>query len=458
MSDYDQVPYINSPYAQTHPGRLFVMARLAGLDPPAVETCRVLELGASEGENLVGMAMVLPSAEFVGIELAEAPVVRGQKTISDLGLNNVQLHRMNLLDLDEGLGKFDYIIAHGLYSWTPPVVRDKILAVAHDRLTPQGVAFVSYNTQPGGHLRRMLREMMLFHIGAADENPAVRLEKGRELLRLMARRTPTDAIDGAVTARVEELLEKTDSSLFHDDLADCYEPVHFHEFMTHAAKHGLQYLGEASLRDSMALDVAPDVMASVREMAAGDRIVEQQYLDFVRTRQFRRTLLCKAENTLSEGGCEGCYAATSTKELEPGVFVNAAGEKMRTEHPTAVGYLRRLMKTWPLSERVAAEDAGLALELYKVSMIELHGFAGSARRAGARPRISRFARYQTSRGDSHVTTLWHRTVALGDAEAKRMIGLMDGSRDRDKLARTMGCSREMLDGAVATLEREGMFE
>jgi hypothetical protein len=303
----------------------------------------------------------------------------------------------------------------------------------------------------------MLREMMLYHIGS-EESPAARLEKGRAMLRVIAKKTPADAIDAAVAARVEELLDKTDSSLFHDDLADCYEPVHFHEFMAHAAKHGLQYLGEASLRDSMALDVAPDVMADVREMAAGDLIAEQQYLDFVRSRQFRRTLLCKAENTLSEGSCEGCYAATSTKELEPGVFVNAAGEKMTTEHPIAVGYLRRLMKAWPLSERVTVDDAGLALKLYKVSMIELHGFAGSAKRAGARPRVSRFARYQTSRGDSHVTTLWHRTVALGDAEAKRMIGLMDGSRDRDKLARTMGCSREMIDGAVATLEREGMFE
>src|SRR5580658_9435063 len=98
MSAYNQVPYINSPYAQTHPSRLFVMAKLAGLSPPAVETCRVLEIGASEGENLIGMAMVLPAAEFVGIELAEVPVERGQKTIADLGISNVRLLQMNLLD------------------------------------------------------------------------------------------------------------------------------------------------------------------------------------------------------------------------------------------------------------------------------------------------------------------------------------------------------------------------
>jgi cyclopropane fatty-acyl-phospholipid synthase-like methyltransferase len=158
MSAHDQVPYINSPFAQTHPSRLFVMGRLAGLNPPAVETCRVLEIGANKGENLIGMAMVLPSAEFVGIDLAEVPVTRGQQTIADLGLDNVRLRQMNLLEIDEGFGEFDYIIAHGVYSWTPAEVRDKLLAVVRAHLSAQGVAFVSYNTYPGAHLREMLRE------------------------------------------------------------------------------------------------------------------------------------------------------------------------------------------------------------------------------------------------------------------------------------------------------------
>jgi hypothetical protein len=81
MSAYNQVPYINSPYAQTHPSRLFVMGRLAGLDPPAVERCRVLEIGASEGENLMGMAMVLPLAEFVGSSWRRFPLRGGRRRL-----------------------------------------------------------------------------------------------------------------------------------------------------------------------------------------------------------------------------------------------------------------------------------------------------------------------------------------------------------------------------------------
>lgn len=457
MSSYNQVPYINSPYAQTHPSRLFVMARLAGLDPAAVETCRVLEIGASEGENLIGMAMVLPSAEFVGIELAEVPVARGQKTIADLALSNVRLMQMNLLDLEERFGKFDYIVAHGLYSWTPHVVRDKILAVASAHLHPQGVAFISYNTHPAGNVRKMMREMMLYHIGD-EADPARRVERARELLGLIALGRPKpNSLERAVADQAAELLSRTDSALFHDDLSDVYEPVYFHEFVSHAARHGLQYMGEASLADSLPRNVGADAIAGIRQMAGGDLIAGQQYLDFVRTKQFRQSLVCHAGNTLTEGSAEGCYASAGAVEIEEGVFVSSADTRMSTTHPAPVAYMRRLMSLWPRSERITAPDAPLALELYRVGMIELHGFPGVARRAGERPAASRFARYQAARGDAGVTTLGHRTLKLADEDARRSISLMDGIRDRAELAREMQCSSEMLDQALEVLERQEIF-
>jgi protein-L-isoaspartate O-methyltransferase len=457
MSAYDQIPYINSPYAQTHPSRLFVMARLAGIDPPPLEKCRVLEIGASEGENLVGMAMVLPSAEFVGIELAAVPVLRGQKTIADLGLENVRLLQLNLLDIEKGFGQFDYIVAHGLYSWTPAVVRDKILAIASAHLHPQGVAFISYNTHPAGHVRKMLREMMLYHIGS-EADPKRRLERARELLGLIALGRPEpDSLEKAVADQAAELLGRTDSALYHDDLCEVYEPVYFHEFVSHAARHHLQYMGEASFADSLPRNVGADAVARVRELADGDAIAAQQYLDFARTKRFRQSLLCPEGNALREGSAEGCYASAGAIETEEGVFVSSADTRMTTKHPAPVAYMRRLMDLWPRSERITAADAPLALELYRVGMIELHGFPGIARKPGERPTASRFARYQAARGDTRVTTLGHRTLELSDEGARRSVTLMDGSRDREELARVMDCAREMLDQALEALGRQEIF-
>jgi Predicted methyltransferase regulatory domain/Methyltransferase domain len=457
MNAHNQVPYINSPFAQTHPSRLFVMGRLAGLDPPAVETCRVLEIGANRGENLIGMAMVLPSAQFVGIDLAEVPATQGQKAIANLGLGNIQLRQMNVLEIDEGFGEFDYIIAHGLYSWTPADVRDKLLAVVRAHLTAQGVAFFSYNTYPGGYVRKMLREMMLYHIGD-EADPTRKLERARELLRILAVGRPQpNAYGAAVAARAAELLERTDSALYHDDLAETYEPVYFHEFVSHAARHHLKTMGEASLVDPDARNFSPDALVRIREMAAGDAIAETQYFDFARTRLFRETLLCHAGNTLHKGNAQGCYAATSAKEIEDGLFLSSSSIKMKSPYPALVEYMRRLIGLWPCSERVAAGDAELGLELFRLGMIDLHGFAGVARRARERPCAGRFARYQAARGDTHMTTLWHCTMGLGNEEARKLVCLLDGSRDRVQLAREMGCSGEVLEAALEVLGRDGML-
>lgn len=457
VSAHNDVPYINSPYAQTHPSRLFVMGKLAGLNPPAVAACRVLELGASEGENLMGMAIVLPSAEFVGIELAELPVARGQKTIADLGLSNMRLEQMNILDVDQGLGQFDYIIAHGIYSWTPPVVRDHVLAIARANLNPKGVAYVSYNTNPGRHVFQLMREMMQFHIGE-EMNPAVRLKKAREVLRVVAMGRPEpDALDAAVASYAAELLERTDSALYHDDLCEFYQAVYFHEFAAHAARHGLRAVGEANPQDAVMQNVRPEAQAQLREMAAGDRIREEQYLDFARTRKFRQTLICHAENQPGEGSVEGCYAAAIAHEDEDGAFVSPGGMRMTTQHAAPREYLRRLLKKRPGSEKIAAEDADLAIRLFQTGMIEIRAFPGVSKLAGDKPCASAFARYQAARGDARVTTLGHRAMALVGENARKLIVLADGTRDRRELERLMECSRERLDAAIEELGINQMF-
>ena len=47
---------------------------------------------------------------------------------------------MNLLEFPAGLGEFDYIIAHGFYSWVPDFVRRKMWEVLAAHLSANGVA------------------------------------------------------------------------------------------------------------------------------------------------------------------------------------------------------------------------------------------------------------------------------------------------------------------------------
>src|SRR3954464_2642524 len=126
---YDDVPYSNYPYAQTHPDRLATVALLHGLEPPDPFHARVLELGCGAGGNLLAMAAATPGLHAVGVDLAHGPIADGREAALETGLDNVELHQGDVRDLADGrLGTFDYVIAHGLYAWVAPPVREATMA------------------------------------------------------------------------------------------------------------------------------------------------------------------------------------------------------------------------------------------------------------------------------------------------------------------------------------------
>jgi len=126
--------------------------------PPDIRKCRVLELACADGSNLIPMACALPESVFLGIDLSQRQVKAGQQTIAALGLTNIELRPLDIREVDESFGTFDYIIAHGIYSWVPADVQDRILEICRERLSENGVAYISYNTNPGWRMRGMMRE------------------------------------------------------------------------------------------------------------------------------------------------------------------------------------------------------------------------------------------------------------------------------------------------------------
>ena len=113
-TSYDRVPYPGYAQPLTHPERLAATAVLFGMDPPAVEACRVLELGCGDGANLIPIAFSLPRCQAVGIDLAASAVRKGQAVADALALRNVTLRQMDVTQAPGRLEEFDYVIAHGL--------------------------------------------------------------------------------------------------------------------------------------------------------------------------------------------------------------------------------------------------------------------------------------------------------------------------------------------------------
>jgi len=145
----------------------------------------VLEVGCNEGANLIPMAVSLPAARLVGCDLSPRALDGGRRTIDALGLANVTLVEGDLATLAPAHGHFDFIVAHGVYSWVPPDVRDALFALAAQRLARDGILYVSFNVLPGCRIRQAAWDVLHHHVDRI-ENAHARLDAARELARLVA--------------------------------------------------------------------------------------------------------------------------------------------------------------------------------------------------------------------------------------------------------------------------------
>ena len=449
-TSYDEVKYPTHPLAQAHPDRLATMAYLFGLEAAPVKRCRVLEIGCGDGGHLIPVAHQLPGSTFVGIDLAATRVAEGNAVIRELGLGNITLLAKDILEVDASFGEFDYIVAHGIYSWVPAAVRDQLMAICGTNLSANGVAYISFNTMPGGHLRAIVRDLMRTRVRAGaspQEQLAAALGIVTETLEKMEG-TPQHDI---VKYDFELSIKRDPNGAYHDDLSECNEPIYFREFAEHAARHGLQFLSEGVLGDMV------DMQGRLGGVSGGV-IEEQQYLDFLRLRRFRQTLLCRAgvqlNHNVSPERLMPLLVSAFGQERPPDesgapAFPRAGGGVVTTTDPLNLAVHRylgeRCPRPSPLSElmEVIDEDSRaslprILLQGFAMGSLILHSFEfPHAREAAPLPEASPVIRIAVTKSRI-FGNLCHRMVSMDDPVTLHLLQVMDGTRDRNALAESIG--------------------
>lgn len=470
--DYDLVPYWGKTYPQFHPDRLAALGTLLGMRPAPVESCRVLELGCGDAVNLVGYAMVLTESEFTGIDLSGVHIAAGRKMAKAIGLENISLYTQDIMEDISFLGKYDYIIAHGLYSWVPSEVQDRILELCRDMLNPQGIAFVSYNTYPGAHLRMMIREMMLFHTEGCG-GPAERMRQSGALLDFLQTASPgDDPYLLFMKKEAERIRNFPPAHLFHDDLAPFNRPVYFHQFVRHAEKFELRFLTEADYHETQDLNFTEEAARVLKTMEPNP-VLREQYIDFLRCRRFRQTLLCRSDIGLVLGArAENIMNLRVAAQIRPEIgageesrarspqirFEKAGGGSFVIDLPLFREALEWLGRIWPrsiplteLTEKamIRVQESGadpgekgdcqlllaeLFLRLHAANIAELHTFEPPyALTCDGKPLASPLARLKIPE-TSLVPNLRHFNVCIDDPLTRQILPLLDGTRDLAGLA------------------------
>ena len=488
-TSYDLVPYESHPFAQTHPDRLGTIGTLLGLRCRRANRCRVLELGCAAGGNLVPMALAFPESTFVGIDLSRVQVGEGQELIKALGLKNIQLRHLSIMEVSPEFGKFDYIICHGVYSWVPKNVQEKILDIYARNMAPTGIAYVSYNTYPGWHMRGMIRDMLSYHARQFVE-PQTKVHQARNLLDFLAKsvaqeKSPYSMLLGQ---ELEAFQGSSDSYLYHEHLEDVNEPIYFYKFVERAAKHGLKYLAEVDLR-AMVPDNYPAEIKNVLQMLSHDLVHLEQYMDFLRNRMFRQTLLChknqKPNYNLRGDQLTAFHVSSSAKPVNPGPDLNSAnvekfetpdGITLNSSDPLVKAAMVCISEIWPQAvpfnkvvkqarERLENKDPkAVENDVQTLGQAFLTFYVSGSRslmelslqpplfcsKLSEHPEASPLARLQAA-GSNRVTNLRHETVYLGEFE-RHIVQNLDGSRDRPSLIRLL---TDLIAKGELTVEKEG---
>ena len=301
---YSELGYKSMPFPYTTPATLEAYAALVGISAPNPKTARVLELGATYGGNIISQALFNPDATFVGIELSQEQVEKGNEVIANAGLTNVSLVQSDIASIGSEIGTFDYIIAHGVYSWVDDGVKDALLRLIDEHLAEDGIAYVSYNTYPGWHTMEEVRQLMMFsnrdkaqfnHKEKVLHGKTIGSIVGSQILKYDNLKERNSKFLGALRS----VMQKDEYYVGHDHLEPNNDPVYFYQFNDHLEAHNLAYLCDADLTLSMVRSFDADIADTLDKLALNDHVAQEQYLDFMLDTTFRKSIICKAKHAES---------------------------------------------------------------------------------------------------------------------------------------------------------------
>lgn len=476
-SDYDQTPYVSNSFPQSAPGTLAAVAHLFGLAPADVGTARVLEIGCAAGGNIRPFAATHPDAEVVGIDLSEVQIAQGRARVAALGLENMQLIAGDIARLDlTSLGRFDYVIAHGVYSWVPDDVAEALLAMIRATLSADGVAYLSYNCYPGWKAKEIVRDAMLL-AGGGSQTPGEKVRQARGMADFLEEVVPAGGVMASILAEWRASDDGFgDSYLLHDELEAFNTPRYFYEVLARTSAHGLTYLGEARPEVMIPANHGPKVAEYLAAHCGGAQVLVEQYLDFVTNRTFRQSLFVHAERAQQisydpdADRFRRLHLAATVPPLDGPTrldtsrqeFQQADGATLFTNAPAIKAALDALTERWPwtlshdelvatVRERLiaAGEHPSADLPAHIDDLTSVLVMQGQAHYrldpvlpepAGEPVRIDESARRmaELTQLDEDGSTFnpWHETVPLEPLD-RLLLPLLDGSRDDAQLVEAL---------------------
>ncbi|HYD63916.1 class I SAM-dependent methyltransferase [Azospirillum sp.] len=359
-------------YREMAPAAVVFAALLAGRAVPAPRAA--LELGCGAGFNAAVLAAANPDCAWTAIDfnpdhIAAAEDFRARACLENLTLSDASFAECRA----RHPGPFDYVAAHGVYSWIGDDTARDVQDVLRASLAIGGALYLSYNCLPGwaalSPLGRLFAEAAARHVGTSADKARAAVDFAR---RLADSGAAYISANPAVRARLDAIAGQDPQYLAHEYLNADWRLLYHADVARDMAAAKLSFLGSADPVEAFPELALP---AGMRAMVRGepDPALAETLKDFAVNRQFRRDLFGKGTLRLSAAEREARLLDTALVTLVyPGdlrlELRTAAGDLDGTAD-AARAMVERLWRDGPLPLRAFVGTAGVAPVLRTAALL-----------------------------------------------------------------------------------------
>ena len=253
---------------------------------------------------------------------------------------------------------FDYVIAHGVYSWVAPRgARSPARASAASALRRRTAWPTSATTPcPADACARRCATCSSSTPPSSPTRASASRRRGRCCASCSRARRPSTGSGRSCATRPSACSTARDASLLHDELAEVNDAALLPR-VRRARRRATGCSTSPRPTSSRCRSARPPSRPREALLAVEDPVRREQYLDFLKGRMFRQTLLCRAELAIDRTPRPEVIErlAVSTQAAAPGrarpdgaqAFEGPTGSTLTTDHPLVIDALERAARAWP---------------------------------------------------------------------------------------------------------------
>ncbi len=205
----------------------------AGLAVCKPEEAKILEIGCGTGHHIISIAHCWPGSRCTGVDISPQAIARARSRAGRAGVGNVSFCEVALSDFEPDC-EFDYIIAHGFFSWVEDEAKVGLMDFIRRHLSENGIAVVSFNVAAGWKFRMNVVEKIRAIQSVGNVDLITALSVFREA-----------SVDDAEIAIIDDMLAKGAQVLEFDDFAPVMDAWSLGAFQKLAEENELRWLGDS---------------------------------------------------------------------------------------------------------------------------------------------------------------------------------------------------------------------